>query len=218
MESSGLELGYLREIIAVLTAGITLLMTLAGIVAIAYRRVKRRVSELNTSFVEIFETFARMPKIEAQVSETLREVKPNGGESLRDAVVRIERTQRDMSDRMAIKDEEGRALSDSDPRVARFTCSPEGLNTFVSETYCRWLNVSHSDLLGWGFLSFIHPDDRDDVREDWSEARREGRMFQRTYRMVPTAGDEFTVGVVIRPVQLRGAVQHWIGILRRVHT
>lgn len=45
-----------------------------------------------------------------------------------------------------------RARGDINDNAAEFECDESGANTYVNQTYARWLGVGKHDLLGWRYL------------------------------------------------------------------
>ena len=108
------------------------------------------------------------------------------------------------------------AENDTDESIARFHCDTDGENTYVNQTYARWLGVGKAELLGWNFLNVIHPEDADRVRTHWDQCRREHRQYRMTHRMVASGGAIITVAVTVTPIPEDGAAKQWVGFARKV--
>lgn len=109
-----------------------------------------------------------------------------------------------------------RVEADAGDTVGRFDAGVHGGNTYVNQTYARWLGVGKSELLGWNFLNFVHPDDVDLLRSTWDTCRKEHRKMSHKVRLVPAFGGEFTVTISLIPVPDGPPAKKWIGSLRRV--
>lgn len=109
-----------------------------------------------------------------------------------------------------------RAEADAGDTVGRFDAGVHGGNTYVNQTYARWLGVGKSELLGWNFLNFVHPDDVEPLRKAWDTCRREHRKMSYKVRFVPAFGGEFTGVISLIPVPDGPPAKKWIGSLRRV--
>lgn len=166
--------------------------------------------------VNVFSAIGKMPDMHQQLGAIAREVMPNGGSSLRDAVARVETKVDRVESRQLILEATARARSNSDPNLAMFECDTEGKNIEVSDTYCRWLNLSREDLLGWGFMSYVHPADRESVREEWQACLEERRVYSKRHKMMTSEGTVMEVDVSARPIPEVGPVQRWIGVIRKV--
>lgn len=111
-----------------------------------------------------------------------------------------------------------RARGDINIEAAEFECAADGSNTYVNQTYARWLGVGKSELLGWGWVNFIHPDDRDAVRREWDQCRTEHRVYNRRHRIVDSDGGAILVDTLATPIPEAPPAKQWIGVMRRVVT
>lgn len=110
-----------------------------------------------------------------------------------------------------------RVESDSTDLIGRFDCGVSGSNTYVNQTFARWLGVGKSELLGWNFLNFIHPNDSEKYYEHWEECRRTHRKFSYIVRMVTASKEVITLDVSAVPVPDHPPAKKWIGSVRRVY-
>lgn len=156
-----------------------------------------------------FMRFIRRPlvRFKKEIDEALAAIKQIG--PLAEAIA-------DIQQRMLAAEAENRALADSDPNVARFTCDSIGENTHVNATYCRWLGVSRGDLIGWRWLSFVPEFDRERLREEWDSARRERRVYRVRHALETSDRRMIYVDTVVTPVPEEGPIHRWIGVMRRV--
>lgn len=97
-----------------------------------------------------------------------------------------------------------------------FECAADGRNVGVSLPYARMLGVGTDDLEGWGYINYIHPDDRAGVRAEWDACRREHRVYERQHRMITAAGDTIVVHVFASPVPNAPPAKAWVGVVRRL--
>lgn len=111
-----------------------------------------------------------------------------------------------------------RARDDINIEAAEFECAIDGSNSYVNQTYARWLGVGKSELLGWGWVNFVHPEDRDSVRREWDQCRAEHRVYNRRLRLVDSDGDIILVDALATPIPEAPPAKQWIGVLRRVVT
>lgn len=178
-----------------------------------------------------FKAIAELPKIATTCSETtetlraqdlrlqrvMKEVMPNGGSSLRDAVGRIEVSVADQAQYLRVMAGTMRANLDSDPYRALFETDADGANLWVNKTYLRWVNRSMQELLGWGWLACISDSDRERVREEWLSCVRERRQFQARYHLVDSAGERIEVDCHVVPIpEGASVVERYVGVIRRV--
>jgi PAS domain-containing protein len=105
-----------------------------------------------------------------KIDHIYKEVTPNGGGSLKDAitelkgtVARIERRQRTW-------------LSYEENGV--FETDGEGRFTWANRSLLHFLNAAFEEVEGNGWKNFVHPDGRERVFREWEEAVRDGRDFK----------------------------------------
>jgi PAS domain S-box-containing protein len=202
------------------------LCALVGTLYAAYTKVlrpwyRRKVSPLVEGvqslvmLPHVVRTTNQMVAMEKTISSIAAEVRPNGGSSLRDAINRVETNNTAIADSVGLIAGTLRANMDTDPSRGMFECSPDGQNIWVSKTYCRWLNRTEGELLGFGFLSCIHVDDRETVREEWEHARRDVRPYGGRMRLLRTDGSVLLVDVAAVPLLRDGKAQRWTGSVRK---
>lgn len=109
-----------------------------------------------------------------------------------------------------------RARGDINIEAAEFECDIHGAHTYVNLTYARWLGVGKAELLDWGWLNFVHPDDRLRIRGEWGMSRAEHRIFNQRYTIVASDGECIVVDTLITPLPEAPPAKSWIGVMRRV--
>ncbi|WP_232316377.1 PAS domain-containing hybrid sensor histidine kinase/response regulator [Candidatus Burkholderia verschuerenii] len=76
----------------------------------------------------------------------------------------------------------------------------------------RFTGAPPDMLSGWGWLDFIHPDDRDRIRESWLDAVKQGVATTLIFRMQRLDGVYRTVQAHAAPLHdSRGNLQEWFG-------
>lgn len=151
-----------------------------------------------------------------------KQVRPNGGGSLMDAVNRIEGSAKQHGlaieeIRCSITSIDAIVRAQSDLAVdGSFECSPDGANTWVNMTYARMIGVGRMDLMGNAWKNYIHPDDRDFFLPANAAALAEHRPFNGRCRMSRSDGETITVDVTIIPFPERPPAKRWFGKVRLV--
>lgn len=172
----------------ILVAIITGALTIAGAVV---RPICIRISNsyfLIRTFLEhgvevpkkVEEMTAKIESLDAKVIDVIKEVKPNGGSSLRDAVARIEMNQ-------YISDQQRRALLNLAP-VPAFESNKSGECIWANRAYLRAVGKSLDEVLGFGWINHIAPNDQEVVRARWTEAIQDGRDFVLDYHILTATG------------------------------
>lgn len=136
-----------------------------------------------------------------------KELKPNGGSSLRDAIKRIENAQILQEQRLML-------ILDSNPEIGVFETDELGNCTRVNNTYCRILNKTPEECYGMGWTTALHPDDKEKVFNEWNLAVKYSRPFEGEYRFIRTHGIPFNVKGKAFPIFNKdGKVFAWIGTI-----
>lgn len=160
---------------------------------LSFLEVVTYISTLLTALAGIY-TYAVKPgwKLWKNVSQLLErvekiynEVRPNGGGSLYDVIKRIERQSTSAIERH-------RALIDS-LHIIRFEATADGACEWVSTAYLELAGASMEEVLGSGWVSVIHPDDRVKVVEEWWSCMKHRRVFNMEYRFVNIKTNEANV-------------------------
>jgi two-component system CheB/CheR fusion protein len=94
-----------------------------------------------------------------------------------------------------------------------WVCDAEGRNIYASDSLLRLVGMSLAEIVEFGWLKVLHPDDIDDTLAAWEECVRTGSHWYREHRMLGVDGKYHAVlaqGVPIRDSS--GRVQRWAGI------
>jgi PAS domain S-box-containing protein len=116
---------------------------------------------------------------------------------LREARIRQERREAEAA--LQVSEERHRKLSDCSP-VGIFESDAEGHWTYAN---ARWAGISGLSLVesrGQGWISAIHPADREEVLESWRRALAERREWTHEHRLLPSLGTVRWVRVRAAPV------------------
>ena len=147
-------------------------------------------------------------KSAARMDEILSELRPNGGGSLRDAISRIE-TQNAIA--LGRIDLVMVALGD---QVAGYETDAAGLCVWTSPAYCELVARSPNELLGWGWITALHPDDADHVRDNWRSSIEDRRTYEQRFRMVRPDGHAIPVISRASPIFAGPRLVGWSGLVR----
>ena len=180
-------MNYTAEIVVSILS--TAALTLWGYLALAFKRNDAKLNE-----------FLSIPKNLQEANSKL--------ESTQQRMVSISATLTDLH--LEIK-----ARGDLNIDVAEFTCASEGNVTYVNQTLARWLGVGKQELLGWGWVNYVHVDDRDRVRREWMACVKEHRTLSIHYRLVEADGDITNVHAVATPIPDAPPARQWVGVIRK---
>jgi PAS domain S-box-containing protein len=169
----------------------------------------------------VLESMQSVDTLSRQVSIIMKQVMPDGGSSLADSMKRIETTVSDNAKRseatgknVALMTATMRATSNTNPRMATFETSSEGLLVDCNKTYLRWTGKTLNEMLNWGWINTVHPDDRDMIRREWNQAVVDVRQSIHKYRMLDEDGACFYVEVTATPIP-EGSYpcEKWVGVI-----
>ncbi|BCB26760.1 hypothetical protein SKTS_16460 [Sulfurimicrobium lacus] len=128
-------------------------------------------------------------------------------------------TTQDITDRKqvmtALKQSEGRfrAMVQAVPSLT-FEGNAEGLNTFVSDSWCAYTGMSVEESSGWGWTAALHHDDAEAAAVRWAEAVQGGALYESRHRV--RAADGSYRWFIARALPTRDAgckVVRWAGSL-----
>lgn len=190
-------------------------VTAAGSALIVWYR--KRLAEWRKFWRGVLDGLRTIPELKADVKGIRYYVAPNGGGSLMDTMRRTETAVSVLTEQVDLVVQTMWVENDTDDNVGRFHCNAAGENTYVNQVYARWLGVGKTELLGWKFLNFMHPDDVERIRRYWEQCRIEHRQYRLRHRMVDTDGHVFDVEVVATPIPELAPVKRWIGSIRRLN-
>jgi PAS domain S-box-containing protein len=167
--------------------------------------------ELGTRAGELTDGLGRMSAIEESLAAVKHEVLPNGGGSLRDAVARTEAS-------VSLFLSQQRARDDAEDEVVRIDIDETGRVTWVAAALTRWTERTSDELRGHGWLSFIHPDEREDVAEEYTRCIRHKRQFDSAFRLIDRSGESTIVRMSTLPVTIVVGGREetrWTAIMKR---
>ena len=165
----------------------------------AIKVIKRMFVSLKIKREESAKRIAAMQTViddHARVLLTLddirKEIKPNGGSSLRDSIDRIENS---INMSALMNDAQMTALG-----VAYWRADGRGRWEHVSQDLCRIVGVTETEMLGSNWLSLIHEDDREEVTLEWKAAVRGMRKATFECNLVRPSGRMIRVKAVASPL------------------
>jgi PAS domain S-box-containing protein len=108
-------------------------------------------------------------------------------------------------------DEMVRALT-ADTPYGIFRSDAEGGCLYVNQRWCELSGLAVEEALGDGWIAALHPDDRERVLGEWSDAATSGRDSIVEYRFRrPDGGVSWIEGYATALHDEQGAVSGWVG-------
>lgn len=190
-------LGWSLEIIAAKLGVITAIITSETILW------KKAIGPLLSKTSDHFEKVSSMIK---SVEEIRKEIRPNGGTSIKDAINRIEA-------RLINMEHVQSALRQDGP-MGIFQCKVDGSNIDVNRTYSRILECTKEELIGFGWKNFLHEEVKEAYDQGWKEAFQEGREISFPIKLKSRTGKIIEADVRAYPItDMSGEVVQYLGIL-----
>ena len=157
------------------------------------------------------EALAVVNLLRDDIRKILAEVKPNGGSSLKDGVIRLEGAVKAMS--AEVRHIRAAAEMSSDAAGALlWRAEADGRVLWVSKAIKEQLGiVNDSAYMGWAWQNVVHPDDRERVRERWEQAVEDQCDAQDEYRVVSRDGLIIHAQSYAKPVFVDGKLDGWQG-------
>lgn len=189
---------YIGSIVAIGTS--------IGAIYLAGRKFKKFIDQKKTAVVVRLEKFDKTVQRVDQMYITLG---PNGGKSLHDRIVNIDRT-------VNVGELRGRTMLNSEG-IGEWQSNNDGQCTYVNAAACRMLNRQESDFLGRNWVNVIWREDRERVIEEWDVAVRERRHFQLAYRWLHIDGSPVSIVASANPVfDSAHVLIGWLALVRKV--
>lgn len=149
-----------------LATALIAIIKLYSILKKQYDRAKERSENLQ-------KTINHIEKISLQVEEVSKELKPNGGGSIKDQVkqiandIKIIRVERDATFYLS--------------KEPSFKSDGKGYYTSINYSLGQLVGVSESELLGLGWLNYIALEDKDRIWEEWENIIESGKEISLFY-------------------------------------
>lgn len=118
---------------------------------------------------------------------------------------------------LAESDARFRALAEAMPAILFVTDSTGG-NTYTNPQFTEFSGLSAEELLGYGWLPVLHPDDRARTAKAWAKAVASGNLYQIEYRFRRRDGAwRWFLGRGVPQRDAEGEIVRWLGICTDIH-
>lgn len=142
----------------------------------------------------------------ANIEKVLKELLPNGGSSLRDAVNRIEVR--------LISESESRRQNMNALGLAFWEADADGSTVFASEHLAKLVGLPRERVLGNGWITNLCDEDRNRVVQAYLQSIEQQRMFIDDYTFEHGDGKLVHVHAESQPIYSGGRIIGWVGVLR----
>jgi PAS domain S-box-containing protein len=116
------------------------------------------------------------------------------------------------TEQLARQEQLYRTLAEQAPEVVWHT-DRNGEVTYLNRAWCELVGGEPADWLGQKWLSRVHPEDREDVKRNWLQARALLAPYMGTRRILARDGTYHTMSYKAAPmVEAHGQATSWVGI------
>lgn len=137
------------------------------------------------TLAELVPIAQELKKLVPTVQGLVAEMSPNGGDSMRDSLDRIENG-------LAHNRNVSRTLLQT-ADFAYLETDHEGRCLWANEQYLHLVSTRLDELQGYGWYNVIAVSERETVSSEWAKARLEGKTFVAEYTCIPNRGKPFRV-------------------------
>jgi PAS domain S-box-containing protein len=104
-----------------------------------------------------------------------------------------------------------RTVVESLPQMV-WTCAPDGRRDYFSRQWMQYTGVPESELLGFGWMALVHPEDRTKIVAAWQKTATAGEHFDLQYRVRSQQGEYRWFRALASPVRnADAAITKWFG-------
>ena len=166
----------------------------AGVIA-GYHSIRKAIAKRKVDTVELYKRRDLAINQIPEISTTLTEMK--------DLLTHL-------SEQVDCMSQELRAVWNLND-IPMWRSDPTGRCTFATASLAEIAGCEAGDLLNMGWLTCIHPEDRNDVREEYMNALAEKRPYNQLYRFNNHSGIVHVHSRAIPTITNKGQVSSYIG-------
>jgi PAS domain S-box-containing protein len=118
---------------------------------------------------------------------------------------------------LKLSEQQFRVIADLSP-VHLFRTGPDGDTTFMSPSFLSVTGTSREQVMGFGWVDAVHPDDRERLMSGWQEAIHAQVIFQSEFRLQVATGDYRWYRTRVVPDRdEHGRITGWVGATVDLH-
>lgn len=155
----------------------------------------------------VYDEICCLSELRSKVTSIYNELNPNGGESVKDTINRIE------GKLMSVEQKQNIYLLESPQGI--FEADKDGKFINVNRTYMRMVGKSERELLGMNWVNSVAEYDQSRVLEAWSNSLTNNIEFIYKFDMVDSNQNFFSVSVTAYPIEQSGSKKTigWVGTI-----
>lgn len=174
------------------------IFTIMGVVISLLKPVRQWFAKIWRS------TFGRQS---AQLDRIEKELRPNGGDSLRDAIDEIYNKQTEFEARAT-------AALNIHPEAV-FRTDTEGRVIFTNRAHQRLTGFSQGEAYGHGWVNYLAPYERRRMQDLWQETVKNGRELNEDIMFIRPDHSEYMIRAhVFREVDGAGKIRGYLGVIQ----
>lgn len=133
-----------------------------------------------------YKAYNRLTKTYKTLEYIEKELKPNGGSSVKDTINRIESKVNYITFAQ-------HTFWDHQTNIPMFSTDTNGCTVWVNKAMCDLLDRQVAEFLGTAWETVVLQKEREAVRNEWYRAVSEERPFEMSYTLVHSKGKEISV-------------------------
>lgn len=146
-----------------------------------------------------------------------KEVQPNGGTSLKDAVRRLEQGQEEIKADLNEKGQIRNAMQKFSDTMT-FHMSHEGCCTFINDAFLKFFGCTEADVLEFAFENMVHEDDLMELRTKWTRAIDHKTAYRDEQRIRHKLSGKFYNAVIkADPIVVDGELKSFYGTIEIIN-
>lgn len=155
-------------------------------------------------------------ELKKTVAEIYKQLKPNGGSSLRDTVDNIDMRIYRLEEQIGVAAQVSNLIL-LDAGLAVFHADQQGNFTTVNRTFQIIAGRTEDDLVDHGWTSSVDYEQRAEVLNEWLESVKYEREFHTEFNIIHTDGTKHPVSCKAFPLRKQdGDVTGWMGFIRKL--
>lgn len=147
-----------------------------------YSILKKWYNESKEKRERFIKAISNIENISLQLQEVTKELKPNGGGTIKDQVKQIAHDVKTI----CVERDATFLLS----KEAMFKNNEQGYCILANNSLCQLYGVSQEQLLGLGWLNYIMEEDKERIKEEWLNIIETGTEIASYYTIINQVTDE----------------------------
>jgi PAS domain S-box-containing protein len=115
------------------------------------------------------------------------------------------------------KNEQLNAVLQTAPDII-FSSRGDGSRDYLSDRFFEYTGTDNETAMGFGWMDFVHPDDREQIKNHWAQRVQSGEQYEAEYRIRGSDGEYRWFRARAVPIRGQdGEVLRWYGTCSDIH-